>query len=126
MTAIEVLRRYKDEDLPAFVGIPLEDVNQIGNSGDRPLHVACIRGNMEEIRALVKAGADVNAQGEMANTPLHECVGQGHYIAAQFLLACGASPELKNEWGDTPVDVARLKGSEDIIKLLTRRAGGTA
>jgi hypothetical protein len=35
LTAADVLRRYKEEDLPAFCEIHLEDVNQVGNFGDR-------------------------------------------------------------------------------------------
>jgi len=120
MTAAEVLRRYKEEELPAFAEVRLEDVNQVGNFGEWPLHVACGRGIMEEIVALVDAGADVNAPGEMANTPLHECVSQGHYLAAKFLLESGASPEIRNEWGDTPLDLAKMKGRDDLIQLLTR------
>jgi ankyrin repeat protein len=81
ITSDDVLRRYKDEDLPAFCGISLEDVNQVGNFGERPLDVATGRGNMEEIAALVEAGAEINAPGELGNTPLHEAVGQGHLKA---------------------------------------------
>jgi uncharacterized protein len=118
LTAAEVLRRYKHEELPAFIGIPLENVNQVGNFGDRPLHVASVRGNMEEIGALVAAGADVNAPGDLANTPLHEAVGQGHLHAIRFLLDNGASRSVKNEFGETPLDIARAKGRRDIVDLL--------
>ena len=126
MTAAEVLHRYKRDEMPEFVGVPLDDVNQIGNSGDRPLHIACVRGKMDEIAALVGAGAEVNAPGDMANTPLHECVGQGHLMAVQFLLDHGASPSAKNEWGASPIDVARLKGREDMVKILTQPPEGAS
>jgi uncharacterized protein len=120
LTAADVLRRYKDEELPAFVGIPLENVNQVGNFGDRPLHVASVRGNMEEIVALVAAGADVNAPGDLSNTPLHEAVSQEHLHAIKFLLDNGASQNIKNEFGQTPLDIARQKGRSDIAELLER------
>ncbi len=68
LSAADVLRRYKEEDLPAFAEVQLEDVNQIGIFGERPLDVACGRGVMEEVTALVEAGADVNAPGELGNT----------------------------------------------------------
>src|SRR5260370_39152027 len=118
LTAAEVLRRYKDEDLPAFCEIALKDVNQIGNFGERPLHVASVRGNMEEIAALIDAGADVNAPGDLGNTPLHEAVGQGHITAIKFLLDNGASVDVRNELGETPLEIARLKGRDDILKLM--------
>lgn len=118
LTGAEVLRRYKDEELPAFVGIFLQDVNQVGNFGDRPLHVASVRGDLDEIAALISAGADVNAPGDLANTPLHEAVSQEHLSAIQFLLNSGASPNMKNEFGQTPLDIARDKGRSDIARLL--------
>ena len=125
--AMEVLRRYKEEDLPEFVGISLEGVNQAGNSGDRPLHVAAIRGNMEEVVALVAGGADVNAHGDLGNTPLHEAAAQGHLDAVRFLLANGASPEKKNEFGESIIDVARSQGHEQIVRLLSSwRSGGSS
>ena len=50
LTALEVLAKYYDEDLPDFCE-PLTDVNQVGTFGNRPLHLACYRGNMAEVVA---------------------------------------------------------------------------
>jgi ankyrin repeat protein len=118
LTAEAVLRRYKDEELPEFSEIALEDVNQAGNFGDRPLHVACIRGNLEEIAALLEGGADVNAAGELGNRPLHEAVSQGHLTAVQFLLDHGASVHETNDEQMTALDIARLRGRHDITEVL--------
>ncbi|HET7750868.1 MAG TPA: ankyrin repeat domain-containing protein, partial [Terriglobales bacterium] len=122
--AADVLRRYEDEDLPAFSEVPLRDVNQVGNFGERPLHVASTRGNLEEIAALLGAGAEINAPGELGNTPLHEAVGQGHLEAAQFLLDHGACPDAKNEDGDTPLDKAKQTHRNDIVTILQSHTGG--
>ncbi|HKV47931.1 MAG TPA: ankyrin repeat domain-containing protein [Candidatus Acidoferrales bacterium] len=113
-----VLRRYKKEGLPAFVGMSLKNVNQAGIFGEHPLDVACVRGIMEEIEALVEAGADVNAKGELGNTPLHEAIGQNHVRVVEFLLSRGASREAKSDFGDTPADLARKLGAADSLKLL--------
>jgi len=120
LTAAQVLRRYKDDSLPAFEGISLTEVNQVGNFNERPLHVACSRGILEEVAALVKAGADVNAPGELGNTPLHEAIGQHHIKVIQFLLDHGASKEKKNEFGQVPLDVAKLGTGNDVIDILKR------
>jgi uncharacterized protein len=118
LTGKGVLRRYKDEALPAFVGMALKDVNQVGNFDERPLHAACSRGAMEEVRALVEAGADVNAPGELGHTPLHEAVSQNHFEVLKYLLAHGASTEKKNEFGQTALDLAKLNKNRMLIKRL--------
>lgn len=126
LTAAEVLQRYKEEDLPAFCEIPLDNVNQVGNFGERPLHVASSRGKLEEIAALVEAGAEVNAPGDLGNTPLHEAVSQGNLEAVQFLLDHGASPNVQNEFGETPLDQARATKRDDIIEALQSPKTGHA
>ena len=118
LTAIEVLRRYNDELLPSFADIPLEDVNQVGRFDERPIHIACARGIMEEVKALVEADADVNAPGDIGDTPLHEAVSQNHVELVRFLLEHGASTKHKNELGETALDIAKLPNREDIIKVL--------
>jgi ankyrin repeat protein len=118
LTAAEVLRRYKEEDLPEFVERPLEDVNQVGNFGNYPIHVAAVRGALHELKALLDAGADVNAVGEKGNTPLHHAVGQGHTEAVKWLVARGARPTVKNKWGASALDVAKLYKRDDLIELL--------
>jgi len=117
MTAAEVLKRYKDEELPAFCGIDLTDVNQVGLFGERPLDVAFVRGNLAEIQALIEGGADVNASGEHGNTALHEAVSQGNMSAVRLLLQSGARLDLRNDDGRTALDVARLEHGE-LLPLL--------
>jgi len=63
-----------------FLELPLDDVNQRGNFGDYPIHVTAMRGDVDELRALIEAGADVNAAGELGHTPLHQAVAQGHIL----------------------------------------------
>jgi len=118
LTAMDVLRRYRDEQLPEFLGIALENVNQAGNSGDRPLHVAIIRGKMDEIVALVAGGADVNASGDLGNTPLHEAAALGYLDVIKFLLANGASADGKNEFDESVVDAAYSQGHDEIARLV--------
>jgi ankyrin repeat protein len=126
LTAKDVLQRYMDDNLPAFAGIDLRDVNQVGLFEERPLHVATARGNTEEILALLEAGAEVNALGELGHTPLNEAVGQGNLEAARLLLCYGASSTIPNEWGVTPLERARMSGQEEILKLLEATASETS
>jgi uncharacterized protein len=118
LTAAEVLRRYKDEDLPAFCGIELTDVNQVGLFGERPLDVAAVRGDLEEIYALLDGGADVNASGELGYTALHEATSQEHFDAVRVLLEAGARTDIRNEFGDTALDIASLRNRQSLVDLL--------
>ncbi len=118
MNADDVLKRYKDEDLPDFAGIELSDVNQAGVFGDRPIHVAARRGRTDEIAALLDGGADANASGELGNTPLHEAVMQNRIEAAKLLLTRGADPHRKNHFGGTPLDAARVRENRRLVRLL--------
>jgi hypothetical protein len=117
LKADEILGKYNQENLPDFCA-PLTDVNQVGTFGNRLIHLACYRGNMADVVALVEGGADVNAMGDLGSTPLHEAAEEGHINIVKFLLEKGASPNIKNELGDTPFDVATARGLDDIAKLL--------
>jgi ankyrin repeat protein len=122
MNADDVLKRYKDENLPDFAGIELSDVNQTGVFGDMPIHVAASRGRTDEITALLDGGADANAPGELGTTPLHEAVMQNRIETAKLLLARGADPHRKNHFGGTPLDAARARENRRLVRLLE---GGT-
>lgn len=106
-TAAQVLQSYTDDDLPDFLDVPITDVNQVGSNGDRPIHVACIRGVVDDVVALIEAGADVNAAGDLGYTPLHHAASDGQYNTVEVLLSHGADVTVKNEFGQTPMDLAR-------------------
>jgi len=107
LTAVQVLRSYTRDSLPGFGDRPITEVNQVATSGDRPIHVACIRGNLDDVIALVEGGADVNAAGEDGYTPLHWAAQKSLYEIAKVLVSHGADPTAKNEFGKTPMDLAR-------------------
>ncbi|MBB6593737.1 ankyrin repeat domain-containing protein [Ralstonia solanacearum] len=122
LNAADVLKRYMNEDLPEFSEISLENVNQVGNFGNSPIHVACVRGSVVEVQALLDGGANVNAIGELGNTPLHEAAGQGHIEVVRLLLAAGAVPLEPNEFGETALDISTMKGRGDIANLIRQAA----
>lgn len=99
-------------DLPEFVEVTLIDVNQRGNFGNTPLHVAAVQGDVDAIELLLSAGADPNALGELGNTPLHDAVISEKLDVIAVLLRAGADPGKRNDDGRTPREVA----------LLTKRA----
>jgi ankyrin repeat protein len=120
LTAEDVLRRYREEDLPAFCGSALENVNQRGLFGEYPLDVAATRAALDEVLALLDGGAEIDAHGEHGNTALHEAVDQGHAEVVRVLLDRGASPTEKNDDGMLPIEIAKMYNRSDLIGLLQR------
>jgi ankyrin repeat protein len=111
-----VLLEYSD--LPEFLGIDLSDVNTRGNFGDCPIHVASIRGSVNEVSCLLKHGADVNAKGDKGHTPLHYAASGGHLAVVKMLLRAGARTDVVTEFGDTPAERAESCGYPDIEALI--------
>jgi len=101
----------------------LSDVNQVGNFGNQPIHVACARSAPEEVMALVSGGADPNAIGEHGNTPLHEAVGQDSLEIVALLLQLGANSSIRNDFSQTPADIASLMGRDKLIEALQSSGG---
>lgn len=117
LTAFDVIRRYIDENIPEFVGLDAIGINQKGGFGNTLLNIASTRGEIEEVDALLDAGADPNIQGEHGCTPLHDAVGQGHLEIVRRLLERGASVKILNDAGIAPRERAAQKGRKDIIEL---------
>ena len=118
LTAKEVLRRYNEENLPAFCNANLTDVNQVGLFGERPLCVAAVRGEVDDIRALLEGGAVIDAPGESGNTALHEALMQNKSAAAIFLLEAGAKTDIKNDFGKTALDMFDARDGAELLHRL--------
>ena len=126
MTLEELLNEYMK--YPAFAMTALTDVNQIGDFGDAPLHLASRRGVIEEMQVLLDNGADIELRGEFQSTPLHGAVLMGKLEAVNLLLKHGANPNVTNVNKRTPLDTARTNIVRDpstdqteILKLLENR-----
>jgi ankyrin repeat protein len=117
MRATEVLQRYLNDTLE-FDEINLTDVNQRGHFGNTPLHIASSRGNLEEIEALLAAGADVDARGEDGDTPLFRAAQQSHVPVVKRLLGAGASPDSPNNYGRTPRQVAVSLNHQEVVTAI--------
>ena len=50
-TAGDVLRRYREDVLLEFLNLPLNDVNERGHFGDRPIDIAARRDEVPDLRA---------------------------------------------------------------------------
>ena len=76
--------------------------SQLKKSGD--IWAAARGGDVEALKAQVKAGADIDKKDQFATTPLHWAVALGKTAAVKYLLSQGADVNLANNEGVTPLD----------------------
>ncbi|XP_047100878.1 BTB/POZ and MATH domain-containing protein 4-like [Schistocerca piceifrons] len=85
----------------------------------RRLREAAEEGVVEEVRALLAAGADVGAKdGEFGGTALHWAAGRGDAAVVRLLLSAASDPNARDHWGETPLHVAALNGHAEAAAAL--------
>ncbi len=88
-----------------------------------PLHEATRDGDLEQVRALIDAGADLDAQRDNGETPLITAIIGGHVLVASLLIDRGADIQARNKGGFTPLHAAAYANAIEIAeKLLSRGA----
>ena len=95
---------------------PKIDVDLSNKSGETPLMIASIDGNLPLVKTLVlqnKALLD-----HISWTPLHYACAKGHLEVAQFLIANGAMVDSMSLSNTTPLMMAVQSGNEQLVKLL--------
>ena len=92
------------------------DVNLTNKSGENPLMIASIDGQLAVVEALVlKHKAEVNKTGW---APLHYASSTGQLSVAQFLIANGAKVNALSPSETTPLMMAVNSGNDFLIKFL--------
>lgn len=98
----------------------VKNLNQgFGGFSTSALMRATEKGNLEIVKALIKAGAAVNYEAKGRETALHIAAYYGYLEVTKLLLLNGANPNVPLEQNAlTPLHQAILKGHIDTAKLL--------
>lgn len=89
------------------------------------LLAAASRGRLEEVRALLLAGANVNFRDVFhGGTSLHKVAKIGDCLIAEELLKHGADPNIcTSNTSSSPLGSAALAGHQNMVKLLIDNGG---
>jgi len=71
---------------------------------------------LENVKLLVKYGANLNVQNKNGNTALHTAIAVKNYDIAFFLVSNGASLKIEDKWGYTPIDMLEKFGDAGVKK----------
>ncbi|XP_046983193.1 ankyrin repeat and SOCS box protein 2-like [Schistocerca americana] len=126
MPTMEELSREIDSlangKAPGEDGIPAEVIKYNKNLSEenrgRRLIQAANRGAVEELRALLAAGADVGVQDAAGATALHCAAMGGHVEAVRFLVENGAPVDARCGIQNTPLHTAASFGLTAVVRVL--------
>lgn len=96
------------------------DPNGVDDNGITRLQRAVIKGDLNWVQSLVKAGADINFRGELLYPPLHLALERDRHAIALYLIGTGADINLPDRLGKTPLHHALLQGQDNIVRTLLR------
>ncbi len=94
------------------------DVNATGADGSTAIMYAAANGDLELVRALIKAGANVKLKNQFGTSALTEAAIIGSAPIIDALLKAGADPNFRTPDGETPLMAAARSGKVDAAKAL--------
>jgi ankyrin repeat protein len=113
---ILAIRDKSSNVIDVLLGDQNIDVDLSNKSGETPLMMASIDGNLPLVKTLVighKAQLD-----HIGWTPLHYACAKGHLEVAEFLITNGAIVDSMSLGNTTPLMMAVQSGNEQLVKLL--------
>ncbi|XP_017306776.1 ankyrin repeat domain-containing protein 31 isoform X2 [Ictalurus punctatus] len=96
----------------------LRNINSSNFLGETRLHRACKRGNLPEVKRLIKAGININIADNAGWTALHEASVKGYPDVVEELLRAGANVNSKGLEGLSPLHDAVTSGEYEVVMLL--------
>jgi len=93
-------------------------INRRNEHGETIVHIAARKGDLKQLKKVLKAGANVNEADNAGWTPLHEAVTKNQFKAARLLLKSGANSNAPGPEGQTPLVDAVLNNNTKMAELL--------
>lgn len=94
---------------------PGTDIEARARNGDNALMIACFKGNLPAVEALLARGAEINRPGW---TPLHYAAYSGNNDIVRLLLEKFAYIDAESPNKTTPLMMAAMAGKIHTVKLL--------
>jgi ankyrin repeat protein len=91
---------------------------QVQREGWAPLHYAASGPSPDAVKWLVQRGAKVDARAPTGSTPLMLAARYGHEDSVFLLLAAGADVQLRDDKGRQAVDLARMDGRDALARRI--------
>ncbi len=105
--------------LAAFVLVVVALIGLVGCNKVRAIDDAVKRGDLETVKALIKANPDlVFSKDNNGQTPLHFAAGKDHMEMVKLLLTYKADINAKDNQDETPLQYAAAGGRKDLVELL--------
>ena len=112
------LRDQSPQVVQALWSIPALDIDADNASGETPLMMAALRGDLEWARRLLERGAKVHRNGW---SPLHYAATGNEPKIVALLLDRGAPIDARSPNGSTPLMMAARYGAEGSVDMLLAR-----
>lgn len=95
-----------------------EDSGLCNYDGLSPLHIACVRGQYDNVCHLLKNGAKINSCDTDGKSPLYLACENGHVNVVKRLLVGDADVNLRDNDSASPLSIASQQGHDVIVNLL--------
>ncbi|MBU1218522.1 ankyrin repeat domain-containing protein [Myxococcota bacterium] len=99
---------------------PVSVANDL-HEGRGLLHLACKKGSVKAVKALLDKGSRLDLRDKTGKTPLHYAILNKEVV--KILLERKSSPEWSDSAGITPVHLASQNGDPEILEMLIKSGG---
>ena len=115
---LEAVERGDRAAVIRLLAVKGTDPNQAGPDGTTAIMYAASNGDVELVRALIRAGANVKLQNQFGTSAITEAAIIGSAPIIDLLLKAGADANTKNPEGETPLMAVARSGNVDAARLL--------